>query len=110
MRNINEYAGLMIANNFDENINKLVKEMLTNETVSINTSEKSVWIYRPFEKIVNDRKVLVLGSTHTKDKDFIRIPLIKAKEMLSGIEAVTHYNKRLKKWTVKIVTKLVKKS
>lgn len=101
MRDINKYAGLLIDKNLDRDINELVIEMTTNETVTIVKSKGSTWVYRPWEKLSNDKRVLVLGSVSTKDKEFVRIPISKVRDILSGVKYKKHYNSKLKKWTVK---------
>lgn len=101
MRDINKYAGLLIDKNLDRDINELVIEMINNDTVTIKKSQKSIWVYRPWEKLSNDRRVLVLGSVSTKDKEFIRVPINKVRDIISGVKYGKHYNTKLKKWAVK---------
>lgn len=101
MRDINKYAGLLIDKNLDRDINELVIEMINNETVIINKSHSSTWVYRPWERLSNDKRVLVLGSVSTIDKEFVRVPINKVRDIVSGVTYSKHYNSKLKKWTVK---------
>lgn len=102
MIDINKISGFMIAKDLNMNINTIVRNSLAGEDIRFKyKNSKMNIVFKPIELLINSRRIVKVGSSSTKDKDFVRVTIDKVKQIVSGVDMKITYNDKLKKYIVR---------
>ena len=102
MIDINNISGFMIAKDLNMNINTIVRNSLAGEDIRFKyKNSKMNIVFKPIELLINSRRIIKVGSSSTKDKDFVRVTIEKVRQIVSGVDMKITYNDKLKKYIVR---------
>ena len=102
MIDINKISGFMIAKDLNMNINTIVRNSLAGEDIRFKyKNSKMNIVFKPIELLINSRRIIKVGSSSTKDKDFVRVTIEKVRQIVSGVDMKITYNDKLKKYIVR---------